>query len=102
MGEQVPGVRRWSWGNVSLFRLLFLCSMRFLMGLCPDLAVDHLRFLLQHREELLSRLSNAYASAGSQGVTVTGGHRVWEDLWEDADSGREVNFDREEEWSEDE
>ena len=62
-------------------------------------AVDHLRHLLQTREELLARLSEAYGGAEQAGARIDPGHRLWEDHWEDAVPRRGAV---EEEWSEDE
>lgn len=69
--------------------------------------MEHVRNLLQTRESLLDHLSAAYADASSQGVTVEGGFRDWEDKWDGSASlalqgtGEEPDEDGGE-WSEDE
>lgn len=52
------------------------------LTLCPFAAVEHLRFSLQRRQELLERLSNAYSTAQQKGVKISGGYRVWDEHWD--------------------
>ncbi|KAM0747761.1 hypothetical protein T439DRAFT_349694 [Meredithblackwellia eburnea MCA 4105] len=45
--------------------------------------VEHVRALLASREQLLGRLSMAYAVAAERGVKVEGGRRVWDEHWDE-------------------
>lgn len=63
-------------------------------------SVEHIRELLRTREELLLRLSGAYAEARERGVKVPPGQRAWDEKW--IEVGVKEEGEAEGDWSEEE